>query len=98
MHDVPVVIMTYYNPVFRMGLDNFFRLAKDCMVDGVIVPDLPVEEAGDYKQAADACGVDTIFLAAPSTSTQRLRKYCQVHFGFPLSGVPLSALQAQKPQ
>jgi len=82
VHDVPVVVMTYYNPVFRMGLDSFFRLAKSCMVDGVIVPDLPVEEAGDYKQAANACGVDTIFLAAPSTSTQRLRNIVKCTSGF----------------
>lgn len=81
-HDAPVVVMTYYNPVFRMGLDNFFRLAKSCMVDGVIVPDLPVEEAGDYKQAASACGVDTIFLAAPSTSTKRLRTIIECTSGF----------------
>jgi tryptophan synthase alpha chain len=80
--DVPVVVMTYYNPVFRMGLDNFFRLAKDCMVDGIIVPDLPVEEASDYKKAASARGVDTIFLAAPSTSTQRLRKIIECTSGF----------------
>ena len=44
--------MTYYNPVFRMGLDKFFSSAKECMVDGFIVPDLPVEEAADYKKAA----------------------------------------------
>jgi tryptophan synthase alpha chain len=81
-HDVPVVVMTYYNPVFRMGLDNFFRLARDCMVDGVIVPDLPVEEASDYKQAASACGVDTIFLAAPSTSMQRLCRIVECTSGF----------------
>jgi len=81
-HDVPVVIMTYYNPVFRMGLDNFFRLAKNCMVDGVIVPDMPVEEAADYKQAANACGVDTIFLAAPSTSAERLPKIVECTSGF----------------
>ena len=62
-HDVPVVIMTYYNPVFRMGLEKFFGLAKECMVDGVIVPDLPVEEAGDYKKAANKFGIDTIFLS-----------------------------------
>jgi tryptophan synthase alpha chain len=79
---VPVVVMTYYNPVFRMGLNNFFRLAKKCMVDGVIVPDLPVEEASDYKQAATACGVDTIFLAAPSTSKERLRKIVACTSGF----------------
>jgi tryptophan synthase alpha chain len=81
-HDVPVAVMTYYNPVFRMGLDNFFRLAKDCMVDGVIVPDLPVEEAGDYKKAASKFGVDTIFLAAPSTSIQRLPKIVECTSGF----------------
>src|SRR5665647_1444566 len=49
-HDVPIVVMTYYNPVFRIGLDKFLGSAKDCMVDGVIVPDLPVEEAHDYKK------------------------------------------------
>lgn len=81
-HDVPIVIMTYYNPMFRMELDNFFRLAKNCMVDGVIVPDLPVEEAGDYRQAACTCGVDTIFLAAPSTSTERLRNIVKCTSGF----------------
>jgi len=80
--DVPIVVMTYYNPVFRMGLDNFFRLAKDYMVDGLIVPDLPVEEAGDYKQAAIERGVDTIFLAAPSTSIQRLPKIVERTSGF----------------
>jgi len=81
-HDVPIVVMTYYNPVFRMGLERFFSLAKDCLVDGLIVPDLPVEEAGDYRKAAGACGVDTIFLAAPSTSTERLRRIVACSSGF----------------
>jgi tryptophan synthase alpha chain len=70
--DVPVVLLTYFNPVFRMGLKNFFRLASNFGVDGVVVPDLPVEEADEYREAARTCGVDTIFLAAPSTSKQRL--------------------------
>jgi tryptophan synthase alpha chain len=81
-HDVPVVIMTYYNPVFRMGLGTFFSLAKRCRVDGVIVPDLPAEEASDYKLAAGACGVDTVFLAAPSTSPERLLKIVNCTSGF----------------
>jgi tryptophan synthase alpha chain len=55
-HDLPVVVMTYYNPVFKMGLEKFFNLAKTCSVDGVITPDLPVEEAGDYRKAASSCG------------------------------------------
>ena len=81
-HNVPVVIMTYYNPMFRMGLESFFRLAKECMVDGVIVPDLPVEEADDYKMAASNFGIDTIFLAAPSTSNDRLATIAQYSSGF----------------
>ncbi len=74
--------MTYYNPVFRMGLERFFRLAKECLVDGAIVPDLPVEEADDYKMAASKVGIDTIFLAAPSTSNDRLATIAQCSSGF----------------
>ena len=81
-HKVPVVILTYFNPVFRMGVESFFQLARSCMVDGVVVPDLPVEEAGDYKKAAEACEVDTIFLAAPSTSNERLSKIVACTSGF----------------
>jgi tryptophan synthase alpha chain len=79
---VPVVILTYYNPVFRMGLENFFRLAKSFGVDGVVVPDLPVEEAHEYRKVAKGCGVDTVFLAAPSTSNERLRKIVECTSGF----------------
>jgi tryptophan synthase alpha chain len=81
-HDIPVVIMTYYNPVFRIGLEKFCSLAKECMVDGLIVPDLPVEEAGDYREAATKFGLDTIFLAAPSTSHERLKEIVECSSGF----------------
>lgn len=81
-HETPVVVMTYYNPVFRMGLDKFCASAKECMVDGVIVPDLPVEEAADYKAAADKSGLNTIFLAAPSTSNERLKNIIAYSSGF----------------
>jgi tryptophan synthase alpha chain len=81
-HNVPVVILTYYNPVFRMGVERFFRLAKSFGVDGVVVPDLPVEEAEAYREAAKSCEVDTIFLAAPSTSDERLRKIVSCTSGF----------------
>jgi tryptophan synthase alpha chain len=81
-HDVPVVVMTYYNPVFKMGLEKFLSFAKACSVDGVIVPDLPVEEAGDYQKAAISCGIDTIFLAAPSTSNERLPNIVACSSGF----------------
>ena len=80
--DIPVLIMTYFNPIFRIGLDVFFRLAKDCMVDGIIVPDLPVEEAEEYKRTALSYGIDTVFLAAPSTSAIRLKKIVDFSSGF----------------
>jgi tryptophan synthase alpha chain len=81
-HDTPIVIMTYYNPVFRMGLNKFFGLAKGCLVDGIIVPDLPIEEAGDLKEAASKFGVNTIFVAAPSTSNERLAGIIDCSTGF----------------
>lgn len=79
---IPSVILTYYNPIFRMGLKNFFESGKACGIDGVIVPDLPIEEAGEYKKFAEAYEVDTIFLAAPSTSTERLREILDYTSGF----------------
>jgi tryptophan synthase alpha chain len=81
-HDVPIIVMTYYNPVFRIGLDKFLGYAKECMVDGFIVPDLPMEEAADYKKAAKEFGLDTVFLAAPSTSNERLTKIVNASSGF----------------
>lgn len=81
-HDVPVVVMTYYNPVFHLGLHRFLGAAKAHGVDGFIVPDLPVEEATEYRQAAKGKGLDTIFLAAPSTSNERLAKIVDASSGF----------------
>ena len=81
-NDVPIVIMTYYNPIFKMGLDRFFSCAKEGLINGVIVPDLPVEEAEEYRKAADKVGIDTIFLAAPSTSKERLSNIVDASSGF----------------
>lgn len=80
--DVPIVLLTYYNPVFRMGLENFFSSAEDCGVDGIIVPDLPIEEAHDYIDVARGHGIDTIFLASPSTSNERLLRILDCASGF----------------
>ena len=81
-HNVPIVVMTYYNPIFRIGVDKFLSLAKEHHVDGFILPDLPVEEAANYRKAADAHGLDTIFLVAPSTTNQRLSKIVACSSGF----------------
>lgn len=71
--DKPVVLMTYYNPVYVRGVENFVKMAKDAGVDGLIVVDLPVEEAGEYLNACKKHGVGTVFLAAPNTSDERLK-------------------------
>jgi len=68
--------------VFRLGVDCFLASAKEHGVDGFIVPDLPVEEAGDYRKAAKAHGIETIFLAAPSTSAERLQRIVTCSSGF----------------
>jgi tryptophan synthase alpha chain len=79
---VPVVILTYFNPIFHMGVERFFRLAKSFGVSGIVIPDLPVEEADPYCEVAKNYDVDTVFLAAPSTSNDRLRKILSYTSGF----------------
>lgn len=81
-HKTPIAILTYYNPIFKMGLENFFKLLKKNCLDGVVIPDLPVEEAKEYCSIAKKYQVDTIFLATPSTSEKRLRKIIQNSSGF----------------
>jgi len=72
--DVPIVLMTYFNPIFRFGVSKFIRSTKRCGISGIIVPDLPVEESVEYKKECAAEGIDTIFLASPSTDTTRLKR------------------------
>ena len=80
--DVPLVLLSYYNPIFKMGLKVFFEYAYTSGVDGMIIPDLPIEEAYQYKKTAEAYDIDTIFLAAPSTSDERLRRLLEYTSGF----------------
>jgi len=72
-YETPLVLMTYYNPIFRVGLPKFLHLAKNSGISGLIVPDLPVEESDEYKRECVSANVDTIFLASPSTSPSRLK-------------------------
>ena len=73
---VPLVVMTYYNLVFRAGHRRFARSLAEAGVGGAILPDLPLEELGDWSRAADDAGVATILLAAPTTPDDRLRAIC----------------------
>lgn len=81
-HETPVLIMTYFNPVFKMGVERFCEAAKECKVDGLIIPDLPVEEAGEYIKTAKAYSLATVFLAAPSTRNERLSRIVACTSGF----------------
>lgn len=78
----PVVVMTYVNPVFRMGFERFAAMSKDSGVDGVIIPDLPPEEADEWLEAAEAHGLETIFLVAPTTPQDRLERIGSISRGF----------------
>jgi tryptophan synthase alpha chain len=73
---VPPVVMTYYNTVHRAGHERFASSLTAAGVAGAIVPDLPLEEVGDWAEAADAAGVETILLAAPTASAERLVRIC----------------------
>jgi tryptophan synthase alpha chain len=78
----PIVLFTYVNPVCRMGLPAFVRVAKEAGVDGVLVLDLPLEEAGDVRERLLAAGIDTIFLLSPTTTPARIREAGRLGRGF----------------
>jgi tryptophan synthase alpha chain len=80
--DVPVAVMTYFNPILRRGIDAFLRDAARAGVAGVIVPDLPVDEAGDLALACRAAGVAPVLLAAPGSPPERLGAIAAAGGGF----------------
>lgn len=79
---VPLATMLYYNLVFRAGHERFAASLAEAGVAGCIVPDLPLEEAGPWCEAADAAGVETIMLAAPTAPDERLPRVCARSHGF----------------
>jgi tryptophan synthase alpha chain len=74
--------MSYVNPLLQMGAGAFAAAAREAGVDGLIVPDLPPEEAGELLAANDAAGVATIFLAAPTSPPERLRLIAEASRGY----------------
>ena len=70
----PLVVMTYYNLVARIGHERCAKRLRDAGVDGAIVPDLPLDELDGWGDAADAAGVETVLLAAPTTPDDRLAR------------------------
>ncbi|MFP5345700.1 MAG: tryptophan synthase subunit alpha [Actinomycetes bacterium] len=78
----PVVVMTYWNPVLRYGVDRFARDLAAAGGAGLITPDLIPDEAGEWLEASDAHGLDRVFLVAPSSTAQRLASTAAACRGF----------------
>jgi tryptophan synthase alpha subunit len=79
---IPVAVMTYVNPVLSFGVDTFARTAAAAGVDGVIIPDLPLDEAAGLRAVMHATGVALIPLVAPTTTAERLARICAAAAGF----------------
>jgi len=77
-----LIIFTYLNPVLRMGLGRFAAAAADAGVDGALITDLPVEESHEYVRMMRNRNLATIFLAAPTSTDQRLRRIAEISTGF----------------
>ena len=79
---VGLVVFSYLNPILRMGLAKFCQVARLAGIDGTLITDLPVEESAEYLRAARKHDLATIFLAAPTSTDQRLKLIAQVSTGF----------------
>jgi tryptophan synthase alpha chain len=79
---VPLILFTYFNPLLQMGLEKFAEAASAAGADGVLVTDLTPEEAADYRTAMRARNLDTVFLAAPTSTDERLAKIAECSGGF----------------
>ncbi len=99
--EIPLILMTYYNPVFKYGIEAFVRDAATIGVDGIIIPDLIPDEAGDFISSARKYRLDTIFLLAPTSTEERIKKVAKASTGFiyyvSLTGITGSQLFIDNP-
>ncbi|MBF0320197.1 MAG: tryptophan synthase subunit alpha [Nitrospirae bacterium] len=79
---IPIVLMTYFNPVMKFGLDDFIGAAFTNSVDGIIIPDLPPDEETDFISSCHKNGPDTIFLLAPTSTDKRIGLVARESRGF----------------
>lgn len=80
--DAPIVIFSYANPVLRLGAERFADRARGAGVDGVLILDLPIEEADEFRAMLARRGIDTILLLSPTTTDDRLRRAAELGSGF----------------
>jgi tryptophan synthase alpha chain len=79
---IPLIIFSYLNPILSLGLPEYVRLAKEAGVSATLAVDLPPEEAEEFCELHARAGLQTVFLASPTTSRERLRKVDQLSTGF----------------
>ena len=80
--EAPIVLFTYVNPILRLGEDVFVAAARSAGIDGVLVLDLPAEEAGALRGRLASAGIDLIFLLSPTTSDARIQRSAELGSGF----------------
>ena len=79
---IPVILFTYFNPILNFGLENFCKLASKAGVAGLIIPDLPLEEASKFSTIISSYFIDLILLVAPTTPFERMKKISKNTKGF----------------
>ena len=79
---IPVILFTYSNPLLNRGMENFCRDAAAAGAAGLVVPDLPLEEAEKLSAIAEAAGLDLVLLVAPTTPSDRMGRIAQASRGF----------------
>lgn len=79
---IPIVVMSYLNPVYRYGIKRFVKDAVECGIDGAIFPDLPPEEASEFEKAAKDKDFYIIFLASPTSTPERIKAIAKHSKGF----------------
>ena len=80
--NIPLILMTYTNILYKQGYQKFIKHAKNAGIDGIILPDMAIEEAKEYLSAAKSQKMDTIFLVSPNTRKSRLEKIAKATSGF----------------
>ena len=80
--DIPIILVSYYNPLLQFGLKRLAEAAREAGLDGVLVTDLSPEEAGEFERELRACDLDMIFLVAPTSTDERLKLVAERATGF----------------
>ncbi len=78
----PIILFTYYNPILNLGIDQFLKRIAEAGIKGLVVPDLPLEEADNLINTAEAAGIEVILLVTPNTPDDRIKAIAQKSRGF----------------